>query len=176
MNCLIIGKIKRLFKPCDNPGQNMVDVLTERLPGPSVHPWDMRDVPCSILTQHTAIPAGMVRGVEIEVCAHTRKEVPKMVEMHVLNPVAVTKTESGDVELAPRLTQFKGMTIGLFFNQKAGGDVLLEETAHLLQQRYDGVAFKNYLGAVGHIMRHATPEQADEITRECDAVIAATAD
>ena len=99
-----------------------------------------------------------------------------MVEIDVLNPVAVTKAESDDVELAPRLAELKGKTIGLFFNQKAGGDVLLEETAHLLQQRYDSVTFKNYLGAVGHIMRHATPEQADEITKECDAVIASTAD
>ena len=110
------------------------------------------------------------------VCANTRKEVSKMVEIDVLNPVAVTKAESDDVELAPRLAELKGKTIGLFFNQKAGGDVLLEETAQLLQQRYDGITFKNYLGAVGHIMRHATPEQADEITKECDAVIASTAD
>ena len=99
-----------------------------------------------------------------------------MVEIDVLNPVAVTKAESDDVELAPRLVELKGKTIGLFFNQKAGGDVLLEETGHLLQQRYDDITINNYLGAVGHIMRHATPEQADEIAGECDAVIAATAD
>jgi len=99
-----------------------------------------------------------------------------MVEIKVLNPVAGTKAESGDVELASRLAELKGKNIGLFFNQKAGGDVLLEQTARLLQQRYDGITVKNYLGAVGHIMRHATPEQADEITKECDAVIGATAD
>ena len=97
-----------------------------------------------------------------------------MIELSVLNPVAEAKREK--VELAPRLTDLSGKTIGLLWNAKSGGDVLLEQNAELLKQRYSGIKFKNYLGAVGHIMRHATAEQADTISKECDAVIGSTAD
>ncbi|GAG61421.1 unnamed protein product, partial [marine sediment metagenome] len=50
-----------------------------------------------------------------------------MVEMGVLNPVADTKTEK--FELASRLTDLSGKTIGLFWNAKSGGDILLEQNA-----------------------------------------------
>ena len=97
-----------------------------------------------------------------------------MIELSVLNPVAEAKTEK--VELAPRLTDLSGKTIGLLWNAKSGGDVLLEQNAELLKQRYSGMKFKNYLGVVGQIMRSITAEQADTISKECDAVIGATAD
>ena len=97
-----------------------------------------------------------------------------MANLEVLNPVADTKPEK--VELAPKLPDLSGKTIGLFFNQKAGGDILLEQNAELLKQRYSGMKFKNYLGVVGQIMRSITAEQADTISKECDAVIGATAD
>ena len=97
-----------------------------------------------------------------------------MVNLEVLNPVADAKPEK--IELAPKQPDLSGKTVGLFFNQKPGGDILLEHTAELVKQRYSGIKFKNYLGAVGHIMRHATAEQADTISKECDAVIGSTAD
>ena len=97
-----------------------------------------------------------------------------MVELRVLNPVAEAKPEK--VELAPRLTDLKGKTIGLYWNAKSGGDILLEQNAELLRQRYSGIKFKNYLGAVGFVVRHATAEQADTMTRECDAVIGTSSD
>lgn len=97
-----------------------------------------------------------------------------MANLEVLNPVADAKPEK--VELAPRLTDLTGKTIGLYWNGKSGGDILLEQNAELLKQRYSGVKFRNYMGAVGSIMRHATAEQADVIARECDAVFGSTAD
>jgi len=97
-----------------------------------------------------------------------------MVEMGVLNPVADTKTEK--FELASRLTDLNGKTIGLFWNAKSGGDVLLEQNAELLKQRYSGIKFRNYLGAEGFVMRHLTAEQAEVIARECHAVIGSTSD
>lgn len=97
-----------------------------------------------------------------------------MANLEVLNPVADAKPEK--VELAPRLTDLTGKTIGLYWNGKSGGDILLEQNAELLKQRYSGVKFRNYMGAVGSIMRHATAEQADAIARECDAVFGSTAD
>jgi len=97
-----------------------------------------------------------------------------VIELNVLTQVDDAKPEK--VELAPRLTDLSGKTIGLLWNAKSGGDVLLEQNAELLKQRYSGMKFKNYLGAVGHIMRSITAEQADTISKECDAVIGATAD
>lgn len=97
-----------------------------------------------------------------------------MTELVVLNPVADAKTEK--MELASRLTDLNGKTIGLFWNAKSGGDVLLEQNAELLKQRYSGIKFRNYLGAEGFVMRHLTAEQAEVIARECDAVIGSTSD
>ena len=97
-----------------------------------------------------------------------------MIELTILNPVANTKTQKAD--LTPRLSDLNGKTIGLFWNAKAGGDILLKESAELLEQRYSGIKFKNYLGAVGSLVRYATEEQAEAIAKECDAVIGATAD
>jgi len=97
-----------------------------------------------------------------------------MVELSVLNPVADAKPEK--VELAPRLTDLSGKTIGLYWNAKSGGDILLEQNAELLKKRYSGMKFRNYLGAVGMIVRHLTAEQAEAIAKECDAVIGSTAD
>jgi len=47
----------------------------------------------------------------------SKKEVPRMAELVVLNPVADTKTEK--FELASRLTDLSGKTIGLFWNAKS---------------------------------------------------------
>jgi len=97
-----------------------------------------------------------------------------MAELRVLNPVADAKPIK--VELAPRLTDLNDKTIGLYWNAKSGGDILLEQNAELLKKRYSGIKFKNYLGAVGFVVRHMPAEQADVIARECDAVIGTTSD
>ena len=97
-----------------------------------------------------------------------------MIELKVLNPVADKKVEKS--KLSSRLTDLIGKTIGLYWNGKPGGKVLLEQSAKLLSQRYSGISFKSYIGAGGSLMRQTTVEQADAIARECNAVIGATAD
>ncbi len=97
-----------------------------------------------------------------------------MAELSVLNPVADTKTEK--IDLAPRLSDLSGKTIGLYWNGKSGGDVLLEQNMQLLKQRFSGLEIRNYMGAVGTGMRHATAEQVEAMVKECDAVVGATAD
>ncbi len=52
----------------------------------------------------------------------------------------------------------------------------LERVAQLLGQMYKGVRFKNYVGSMGFIMRHCTPEDLDRIAQECDAAIGTTGD
>ncbi len=97
-----------------------------------------------------------------------------MVKLQVLNPQA--KTEIAPINTASRVGDLTGKTIGLYWNMKAGGDVALERTAHHLSQRFSGVEFRNYMGSVGGMLRHATGEDADRVAAECDAVVGTTSD
>jgi hypothetical protein len=96
-----------------------------------------------------------------------------MVEISILNPVADEKAKA-EIKSAPKLSDLDGKRIGLFWNGKAGGDVILSQTAELLHKRYNGIIFKNYTGKDSP--RKLAPEQADDIAKECDAVIASTFD
>ena len=49
-------------------------------------------------------------------------------------------------------------------------------TEQLLRARFPDTTFRRYTGSVGFIMRHATPEDADRIAAEVDAVVGTTAD
>ncbi len=97
-----------------------------------------------------------------------------MVKLQVVNPQAGTAIEA--VGSAPKLSSLGGKTIGLYWNLKAGGDVALGRTAELLGQRFPGTSFKHYLGSVGATLRHATAEDADRVSKECDAVVGTTSD
>ena len=97
-----------------------------------------------------------------------------MVKLQVLNPQA--KTEAVSINTAPRTGDLAGKTSGLYWNLKAGGDVALKRTAYHLSRRFPGVEFRNYVGSVGGMLRHATAEDADRVVRECDAVVATTSD
>ncbi len=91
-----------------------------------------------------------------------------MSELSVLNPVADTNRPK--VESAIRLNDLTGKSIGLFWNGKSGGDILLQQSAELLKQRVGGIKFKNY-------GPHWTAaERFDIVAKECDAIIEATAD
>ena len=96
-------------------------------------------------------------------------------ELQVLNPVADIVTGK-KTSAASRLGSLLGKTIGLYWNGKPGGTALLEHTTNLLKLRYTDIEFRNYVGNVGAAMRQMTSEQADSISKECDAVIGATAD
>jgi hypothetical protein len=95
-------------------------------------------------------------------------------DLRVLNPVATVKRNK--FNLAPRLRDLSGKTVGLYWNGKPGGDMLLKHTSDLLTPRYPGITFKDYVGAGGAAMRQSTPQQIDDITKECAAVIASTSD
>ena len=106
-----------------------------------------------------------------------------MARFEVMNPVA--RSVELQVELAPRLPDLKGKTVGLYWNMKAGGDVALDRTAELLKQRFPGVQIapigarsssKYYLGSVGFNIKHLTSADTDRIARDCQAVVGTTAD
>lgn len=96
-----------------------------------------------------------------------------MIEISILNPVADEKTKK-EIKPASKLNDLNGKRIGLFWNGKSGGDVVLSQTAELLKKRFNGIIFKNYTGK--YTARKLAPEQADDIARGCDAVITSTFD
>ena len=96
-----------------------------------------------------------------------------MTYVDVLNPVA--EAVSAKIELAPRSTDLREKTIGLYMNSKKGADITLDRVAELLSLKYDGLKFKYFSGSQG-LLRSVTTEDADRIARESDAVIAAIGD
>jgi hypothetical protein len=97
-----------------------------------------------------------------------------MARLEILSPLA--KTLEFSVKPAPRLRDFSGVTIGLYWNIKAGGDFALDRTEQRLAERFPGVRFRRYTGSVGWLMRHCTAEDADRIASEVHAVVGTTCD
>lgn len=97
-----------------------------------------------------------------------------MVKLDIVNPQAKSVVEA--VRPAPRQGELSGKTVGLYWNLKAGGDVALERTARILEQRIPGTTFKNFVGSVGATLRHATSDDVARVARECDAVVGTTSD
>jgi hypothetical protein len=75
-------------------------------------------------------------------------------------------------QLAPRVAELKGKTIGLLINTKPAAEPILREVQALLRDRIDGVQFRE---ARTNSQRPAPPE-AVETLRQCDAVINAIGD
>lgn len=97
-----------------------------------------------------------------------------MAHLEVWNPVA--KTIEHSVKPAPRPRDLDSLTIGLYWNMKAGGDAALDRAEALLKQRYPDARFRRYTGSVGWLMRHCTAEDADRIASEVHAVVGTTND
>ena len=67
-------------------------------------------------------------------------EGSSVVRLEVLNPAG--EAEKVDKKtLAPRPASLDGKRVGLVYNQKTGGDVLLTRTAELLKERFRDVEF-----------------------------------
>jgi len=97
-----------------------------------------------------------------------------MARLEILSPLA--KAVEFSVKPAPRLRDFTGVTVGLYWNIKAGGDFALDRTEQLLGEKFPGLKFKRYTGSVGWLMRHCTAEDADRIAAEVHAVVGTTND
>lgn len=97
-----------------------------------------------------------------------------MARLQILSPLATTVQHS--VKPAARPHDLGGLTIGLYWNMKAGGDAALDRTEHLLRARFPDARFRRYEGSVGFLMRHLTAEDADRVAAEVQAVVGTTAD
>lgn len=92
--------------------------------------------------------------------------------MRLVDPTVPGKTSSN--KRAPALKDLKGKTIGLLSNRKLNADLLLQETAACLQQRYGGRILE-----MAHKLNPSAPAPADTLTNltpECDYLLTATGD
>jgi hypothetical protein len=97
-----------------------------------------------------------------------------MATLEVLNPVA--EAEEKFIPPASRVKDLSGKRVGLYWNMKSGGDAALDRIETLLKERYPGISAQRYIGSVGFMMRHLTPEDARRMSEECDVVVGTTND
>jgi len=74
-------------------------------------------------------------------------------------------------EPALRLKGLNNRKVGLFWNGKPSGNVMLDSLGELLQRRYEGIELKFYNAGFP-----AAPEMIKQIAAESDVVIGATGD
>ena len=93
-------------------------------------------------------------------------------EYQLINPTteAITASFNG----APRLLTISGAKVGIIDDSKQNADVLLEELAEVLKNKYEisGIQWHRKPSA----SRPADPEQLKQLTDSCDAVVVAIGD
>lgn len=97
----------------------------------------------------------------------------------IVNPVAEAEADTAGAErhpLAERPASLAGLTVGLYWNGKNNGNVALAYCREKLAALYKDVRFVDMLGEKGGINRFLSPEQIETLARDCDVVIATTAD
>ena len=92
--------------------------------------------------------------------------------LEVLDPSGVTIAERKT--LAPRLETFEGKKIGLVWNTKPNGEVLLEEIGELLKERYPGAEILPRTLLFG--WREPPPGELEGIAKDIDAAVFTTGD
>jgi hypothetical protein len=97
-----------------------------------------------------------------------------LTNMEFHNPVAAIAKRTGSA--APRPDSLDGRTLGLFWNNKTGGNIGLRAAAAHLQKRYPTLKVREYQGSVGSTTRYMTPKDVSLIASECTVVIGSTAD
>ena len=97
-----------------------------------------------------------------------------MATLEILNPVAAIAKRSATAAARPK--SLAGKRMGLFWNNKVGGNSALRAAADQLRKRYPTMEFREYMGSVGSSTRYMTPQDRAQITSECDVVIGSTAD
>jgi hypothetical protein len=93
--------------------------------------------------------------------------------LSVVNPTVEHYGEKADkqTDISSRLDTLSGKTIGLLWNAKPFGDVALQTVKEQLRATYDDAEFRFYSGSQPH-----PPKLLEQAGRECDAIIACTAD
>jgi hypothetical protein len=89
--------------------------------------------------------------------------------LEVLNPVG--RIAEGKVAPASRLADLTGKTVGLYWNQKPGGDVTLAAVARKLESRFQGLEFRRFT----YPFPTAGDDLASVVNAGVDAVVGSSA-
>ncbi len=96
-------------------------------------------------------------------------------KLQVLNPVA-RKVEKKQSSLASRPSNLDGKVIGLYWNQKPGGDIALRRAGELLKGRFERLATETCVGSIGANLRFVNKADVMRMAQEYAGVIGSTAD
>lgn len=94
-----------------------------------------------------------------------------MFTLEVLNPVARSEGETKVSGIARRPRSLDGLTLGLLWNSKRGGEIALDKVAELVRNKYRNVKVIRYDGSMP--CEKALIEKAK---RQCDVFIGSTGD
>lgn len=97
-----------------------------------------------------------------------------MANLEVLNPVAEKPKRKFDI--APRLGDLKGKTIGLYWNAKPGGNILLDHTGQLLKEKIEGIRLRGYNAVGSSGTAYASQADLEAMSKECDGIVGTSAD
>ena len=91
--------------------------------------------------------------------------------LEVLSPIASSAHDNSIGTAAPRPRTLDGLTLGLLWNSKRGGEVALVKAGQLLQERYRGLKVIRYDGSMP-----CDKELMERARSECDVFIGSTGD
>ena len=96
-----------------------------------------------------------------------------MFALEVLNPVARSEGETKRVvsKAARRPRSLDGLTLGLLWNSKRGGEIALDKAGELIKSRYKDVKVIRYDGTMP-----CDKQLMEQAKRECDIFIGSTGD
>ncbi len=89
--------------------------------------------------------------------------------IELMNPCGEFAHEEAPLSARPGLAE--GSTVGLFHNSKKNADMVLEDIARLLDQRYDGLKFARFAKDASN-----PADFTSAFLEQCDVVVAALAD
>ena len=92
--------------------------------------------------------------------------------LEVLNPIGQQRGLLNAMTISDRPESLDDKTVGLLWSGTHGGDLALQRTGEMLQERFDNVTVNFYTGG----NYPAPPPIVQQAARECDVVIGATAD
>jgi len=94
-----------------------------------------------------------------------------MFSLEVLNPVAQSAGSGVVSGLAARPQSLEGLTLGLLWNSKRGGEIALGKAAELLKSRYRNLKVIRYDGSMP-----CDKPLIEKARHECDVFVGSTAD
>ena len=94
-----------------------------------------------------------------------------MFTLDVLNPVAKSEGDTKITRAAKRPRSLDGLTLGLIWNSKRGGELALMKAGELVSNKYKNVKVIRYDGSMP-----CEKDLMQRATQECDIFVGSTGD